>query len=280
MSDPFVSCEWLAERLDDPTVIVLEVSALRPDEADYLTGHIPGAHHQWWKTLCWDDTDRQFPAPEVMAARLGALGVGDADTLVLVGAPIQFATYVYWVLTMTGQEHGVKVLDGGRLAWVTRALPMTTEVPPARPPAVRTVGVEDGTSRLGRDAVLAGLGQPGRALLDLRSDEEYNAERVSPTIWAIDHGAERAGRIPGALHLFYGRLLNEDETLRSPEELRSAFASVGVDGDEEVVTYCRLSHRASLGWLILTRILDHPNTRVYDGSWTEWGSMVGMPIER
>jgi thiosulfate/3-mercaptopyruvate sulfurtransferase len=280
LSDPFVSPDWLAVNLADESVVVLEVSAAVPDAAEYRDAHIPGAHHQWWKALCWDESDREFPDPEVMAERLGNLGVGDDDTLVLVGAPIQFAAYAYWVLTMTGQARGVKILDGGRLAWANRGLPMTSDVPPPRPAQTRRAGSEDRSSRLGRDAVLGGLHEEGRALLDLRSDEEFTGQRVSPTWYAVDHGAERTGRIPGARHLFYGRLLNDDETLRPVDELRDAFASVGVTGAEEVVTYCRLSHRASLGWLILTRVLDHPDTKVYDGSWTEWGSMVGMPVER
>lgn len=280
MPGPFVSCDWLQEHLDDDDLVVLEVSFVSPEQAEYFDGHIPGAHYAWWKDISWDETERQFPGSAEMAARLGALGVGDDTTLVLVGAPVQFATYVYWALTLAGQEGNVLILDGGRLGWAERGLPMTTEIPPHRLPASRSVGVDDATSRLGRDDVVANLGRDGRVLVDLRSDEEYNGERVSPTTAPMDHGAERAGHIPGAVHLHYTRLLNDDETLKPIDEIRREFASVGVNGDEEVVAYCRLSHRASLGWLILTRLLDHPDVKVYDGSWTEWGSMVGMPIER
>ncbi len=138
--------------------------------------------------------------------------------------------------------------------------------------------MQDG--RVGRDDVLAGLGDAKRVIVDLRSAEEFAGERVAPTTAPYDHGAERAGHIPGARHLPHDRLLAPDGTFLGPEELESAFESIGADDDSDVVTYCRLSHRASLGWFALTRLSNRKNVRVYDGSWTEWGSMVGMPVER
>jgi thiosulfate/3-mercaptopyruvate sulfurtransferase len=122
----------------------------------------------------------------------------------------------------------------------------------------------------------------GTVILDLRSPEEYSGERVSPydLVGTVDHGAERSGRIPGARHLYYRDLLRDDHTLRPREEIRAALAERGVGPDDRVIAYCRLSHRASLGWLALTEVAGHRSVQVYDGSWTEWGSMVGMPIER
>jgi thiosulfate/3-mercaptopyruvate sulfurtransferase len=135
--------------------------------------------------------------------------------------------------------------------------------------------------RLGRDNVRAGLGKPGRGILDVRTPEEYSGERVME-YGQFDHGAERGGRIPGAKHLFFREILNDDDTFKAPEEIRAAIARAGTDPAalDELVIYCRLSHRASLVWFALTYLLGAGNAYIYDGSWTEWGSIVGFPVER
>lgn len=277
---PLVSTDWLAEHLDDPAVVIVECAAAGPDTAEYFSvGHIPGAHYAWWKDLCWHETDRQFPTADVLARRLEAFGMSDDHTLVLVGDTIQFATYPFWVMEMVGLSHLAKVLDGGRQIWMAENRPTTTDLPARPSPGVVTPGTADSGSRVGRDDVLAHLDDPGRVLLDMRSDEEYNAERVSPTKWQVDHGAERKGRIPGARHLYYERLLDEQGRFRSPDDLRAEFDGEGATPDVDAVTYCRLSHRASLGWFCATKLAGRNNFRVYDGSWTEWGSIVGVPIE-
>jgi len=275
-----VSPDWLGAHLDDPDVVIVEVSFYHPDTAAWFNGHISGSQYVWWKDLCWEDDVRQFPAADVMADRLGRLGVGDDSTLVLVGDPIQFATYAYWVLAMTGFEHLAVVLDGGHLAWESTGRPLThapSVLPtPDRPTAGRPVA----DARIGRDDVLAGLDDDGFMLVDLRSAEEFRGERVAPLTAPFDHGAERKGHIPGARHLAHERLLTPAGAFLDANGIRAAFAGVGVGSDGEVVTYCRLSHRASLAWFALTRLAGRDDVRVYDGSWTEWGSMVGMPIER
>jgi thiosulfate/3-mercaptopyruvate sulfurtransferase len=275
-----VSPSWLERRLGDPGFVLLEVSFYPPDKAAWFRGHIPGSRYVYWKDLCWHDTDRQFPEPAVMAQRLGRLGVDDDSTVVLIGDTIQFATYAYWVISMTGLEERAVVLDGGHRTWEEQGHPMTMDESLPPEPRRLSVGVSDLTSRVGRDDVFAGLSDPGRTLVDLRSDEEYRGERVAPLTAPFDHGAERSGHIPGARHLYHERLLREDGTFRSRAEIEAEFASVGAGPDQEVVTYCRLSHRASLGWFALTRLGERDNVKVYDGSWTEWGSMVGMPVER
>jgi thiosulfate/3-mercaptopyruvate sulfurtransferase len=135
--------------------------------------------------------------------------------------------------------------------------------------------------RLGRDEVRAGLGKPGRLLLDVRSPEEYSGERVMEYP-KFDHGAERAGRIPGAVHLYYKNLLNDDDSYKSPTELRAIFDRIGATPEKagEIVCYCRLSHRATLTWVAMKHILGYENVKIYDGSWTEWGSIVGFPVEK
>ena len=275
-----VSPEWLETHLDDPDVVIVEVSFYLPDKAAWFDGHIRGSRYVWWKDFCWADDVRQFPAAEVMADRLGELGVGDDSTLVLVGDPIQFATYAYWVLAMVGFEHLAVVLDGGHLAWETAGRPLT-DAPTLEPVlASPTPGEPVLDARIGRDEVLAGLDSDLRTLVDLRSVEEFEGERVAPLTAPFDHGAERKGHIPGARHLPHDRLLTPDGRFLDTAGIRTAFGDVGVRAEGEVVTYCRLSHRASLAWFALTRLAGRQDVRVYDGSWTEWGSMVGMPIER
>jgi thiosulfate/3-mercaptopyruvate sulfurtransferase len=273
-----VSTAWLEEHLADPSVVIFEVSIDPPESAAYFTGHVPGALFVYWKDLVWHDTDRQCATPDVLAERLGERGVGDDTTVALIGDPFQFAPYTYWVMTMGGQEERCRLVDGGRRAWLAHGRPLTTEIPEVEPRRLAP-GVADQRSRVGRDEVLAGLGVPGRVLIDLRSPEEYRGERVSPPWVEFDHGAERRGHIPGAHNLFVDELLQDDGTLLPPDRLRERFDELPLDTADEIVTYCRLSHRGSLGWFVLTRILGRDNVRVYDGSWTEWGSMVGMPVE-
>lgn len=279
MNRPLVSTQWLADHLDDPGVVILELSIDPLDQAAYGSGHIPGAHFVYWKDLLWHDSDREFPSPEVLAERLRALGVSDTTTVALVGDPFQFAAYAYWVMTMSGQEGRCRLVDGGRRTWVAEQRPLTTQIPEA-PVGNLTPGAVDSGPRIGRDEVRAGLGPGGPLLIDMRSPEEYRGERVSPPWLAFDHGAERRGHIPGARNLFIDNVLTDTGTLLPPDELRERFEAVGVTDHTEIVTYCRLSHRGSLAWFILTRLLHEPNVRVYDGSWTEWGSIVGFPVEQ
>ncbi|MCH9038531.1 MAG: sulfurtransferase [Chloroflexi bacterium] len=276
-----VSCQWLADHLGDPNVRIIEVSSSQSD-AKYRESHLPGSAWWNWKDACWHATDREFATPEEMARRLGAIGVGPDTTVVLVGDPVQYGTYAFWALTMAGHRD-VRLLDGARTRWTAEGRPLETTLPSFSavqypPPAADT------SSRVGRDDVRAKLGQPGRLILDVRSPEEYSGERVSPAsmMGGVDHGAERTGRIPGAVHLFYKDLLNDDDTFLPADQLRAIFAGAGVtdDSSDEVVVYCRLSHRATLAWVAMKHILGMGNVRIYDGSWTEWGSIVGFPIER
>jgi thiosulfate/3-mercaptopyruvate sulfurtransferase len=175
----------------------------------------------------------------------------------------------------------VRVLDGGKEHWAGAGLPLTKAATVTTPVEPRAYGAVDTSSIIGRDEVLRALESGSHTILDFRSPEEYSGERVSPNEMpgGVDHGAERKGRIPTARHLYYGDLLRDDATLRPAGEIASALASRGTSLDDPIIAYCRLSHRASLGWLALTE-LGAKNVQVYDGSWTEWGSIVGMPIER
>tara|TARA_B100000315_G_scaffold161555_1_gene150041 strand:+ start:1636 stop:2475 length:840 start_codon:yes stop_codon:yes gene_type:complete len=279
MTSPIVSTDWLTDRLLDPSIKVIEVSAKKGEEAGYAESHIPGAINFWWKDLCWHETDRQFVTPEQLAERLGAVGISDEDRLVLYGEPVQYGTYAFWALTMAGHPN-LLVLDGGRTKWLAEDRPATNSVPETEP-VEYIVQQPNEWMRLGRDNIRDNLSQDGRLLLDMRSPEEYSGERVME-LGQFDHGAERGGRIPGARHLFFKELINDDDTFKSADELKAKFDGVGADPSkvDEIVCYCRLSHRATLAWTAMTYILGYEGVKIYDGSWTEWGSIVGFPVEK
>ncbi len=274
-----VSTNWLEDHLDDPSVVVLEVGIEPAGHPRYAAGQLPGAFFVYWKDLLWHEFDREFASPETMAQRLAELGVGEESTVALVGDPFQFGAYAYWVMTMTGQGDRARLVNGGRKTWIAESRPMVEDsAEPA--PSQLAPGNPDWSSRVGRDEVLAGLDTQGRLLLDMRSPEEYRGERVSPSWVEFDNGAERKGHIPGARHLFFEDLLDDKGSLLPADQLRARFEAEGAADADEIITYCRLSHRGSLAWFILTRLLGYTNVRVYDGSWTEWGSIVGFPVAR
>jgi thiosulfate/3-mercaptopyruvate sulfurtransferase len=278
-ASPLVSTAWLEDHLADPDLRILEICNVRDDKT-YHEGHIPGALWLFWKTACWHETDREFVSPAAMAKLFGGLGIGSQSTVVLYGDPVQYGSYAFWAFTMAGHRN-LKLLDGGRRKWVMEKRPLSRTVP--RFAAVAYPPPKPDTSmRVGRDDVRAHLREPQRLLLDVRSPEEYSGKRVSEYSFAVDHGAERTGRIPGAVHLYFKELLNEDDSFKSPEQLRQGFAGAGIAPEKynDVVCYCRLSHRATIAWVALSQILGNKNIKIYDGSWTEWGSIVGFPVEK
>jgi thiosulfate/3-mercaptopyruvate sulfurtransferase len=279
VSSPLVSTAWLEEHLSDPDLRIIEICSLRDDKT-YHEGHIPGAMWVYWKSACWQDSDREFVTPAQMAKLFGSMGIGPQTTVVLYGDPVQYGSYGYWAFTMAGHKN-LRLLDGGRRKWVLEGRPMSRNVQ-SFPPVDYPTPTGASAMRVGRRNIRDNLGQSKRLLLDLRSPEEYTGKRVSEYSFAVDHGAERTGRIPGAVHLYFKELLNEDDSFKSSEELRHVLAGAGVAPEkfDDVVCYCRLSHRATIAWIALTNILGHPNIKIYDGSWTEWGSIVGYPIEK
>ena len=223
-SPKLVSPSWLLERLDDPAIIVLEISS-DPEAKAYLKGHIPGAIFSFWKDLLWHETDREFVSSSELSSRLGEIGVSTDSTLVICGDPVQYGTYALWVMTMAGVKD-VRILDGSRTRWINDGNPLETEGFSREP-------IDNGSldpsiaTRIGRDEVLQKINNTDTVLLDVRSPEEYRGERVSPP-GGFDHGAERKGRIPGAVHLFFRELLNDDDTFISKEKLERKFSEVGV----------------------------------------------------
>lgn len=269
-----VSTEWLKANLEDPDIRVVEVSSIR--EQTYDDGHIPGAILWPWRESLWDSTTRDFVGPGDFSELMMRSGIGPETTIVLYSSMCQFATYALWTCIRGGHEK-VRILNGSRTLWEKENQPLSAEVPEITRSEYPVRDVNE-RWRIGRDDLLSGLGKPGRVILDGRTDDEYNGLRVKP-LPGLDHGAERKGHIPGARHLYFRELLNEDDTFKTAEELEQLFNSRGADSSKEIISYCRLSHRATLLWFTAKYLLGYPNVRSYDGSWTEWGSMVGMPIE-
>jgi len=279
VSPALVRADWLEDHLSDPDLRIIEVCSL-PGNKTYQQGHIPGAMWVYWKAACWHQTDREFVTPAAMARLFGGMGISPQSTVVLYGDPVQYGSYAFWAFTMAGHSN-LRLLDGGRRKWVTDRRPLSSAVPRF---AAVAYPEPAGTSsmRVGRRNVRENLQNPRRLLLDVRSPEEYTGKRVSDYSFPVDHGAERTGRIPGAVHLYFKELLNDDDTFKPPEQLRSVLAAASVlpEKFDDVVCYCRLSHRATMAWIAMTEILGHTNIKIYDGSWTEWGSIVGYPIEK
>jgi thiosulfate/3-mercaptopyruvate sulfurtransferase len=269
---------WLSAHLDDPDVRIIEIAGMGQEQMQaYRSGHVPGALGWEWKTMLWDTHARDFPDPQTFASRLGEAGIGNDTLVVFYGEPVQFGIYAWWAFRYCGHSN-VKVLDGGRERWQTERGQLTSDTSalPA-PKAYRPVGRRE-HMRTGRDDVIAALGT-STVILDGRSLPEFRGERVGAP-GHPDTGALRYGRIPGARHLMFEALLNADKSFKSSEEIRGVVEERGARSDASIITYCRMSHRATVLYFALTELLAYPNVRVYDGSWTEWGNLVGVPVER
>ncbi|MBI4194810.1 MAG: sulfurtransferase [Betaproteobacteria bacterium] len=270
---------WLAERGNDPGVKLIEIAGMGQDEMQaYRAGHVPGAVCWKWKEMLWDERMRDFPAPADFARRLGAAGIDNDTSVVLYGEGVQFGVYAWWTFRYCGHDK-VFVLDGARARWANEGRGLVTDVPPAAKPVEYRQVARREPMRIGYLEVLARLGKPEPVLLDGRTPEEYRGERVNGP-GSPDYGALRYGRIPGAKHLYFEELLNEDRSFKPVADLRRLVEARGATTDKELITYCRMSHRASLLYFALTELLGYKKVRMYDGSWTEWGNLVGVPVER
>jgi thiosulfate/3-mercaptopyruvate sulfurtransferase len=274
-----VTPEWLESHLGDPGLRLIEVAGLWPtDLAAYGEGHLPGAASWKWKEALWDDTVRDFPSPDEFARRLGAAGIGNDTTVVVYGEDVQFGIYAWWVFRYCGHRN-VHLLDGGRYRWKAERRKLTTDLPPVPAPTLYRPMPRDETMRILRDEVASLLGNPGVVILDARSPEEFRGERVGGP-GGPDVGAMRYGRIPGARPLHFVDLLDGNKAFRPAAEIKAMLDERGIKPARQAIAYCRLSHRASVAYFALAQLLGWENVRVYDGSWTEWGNLVGAPIER
>jgi thiosulfate/3-mercaptopyruvate sulfurtransferase len=271
-----VSTDWLDEHRDDPGLVVVESDE---DVLLYETGHIPGAVKVDWHTELNDQLIRDYRDPESFAQLLSDKGVSRGDTIVFYGDNFNWwAAYALWVFSLFGHEE-VRLLDGGRQKWVTEGRAMTTDVDAREPTRYPVVDRVDAPIRAFRDDVFEHLETRG-PLIDVRSPEEYSGELLHMPAYPQE-GALRGGHIPGAASVPWKTAANDDGTFRSRDELEAIYESgVGLSADDDVITYCRIGERSSHTWFALTHLLGFPTVRNYDGSWTEWGNLVGAPIER
>jgi thiosulfate/3-mercaptopyruvate sulfurtransferase len=271
-----VSTEWLADHLADPSVVVVESDE---DVLLYETGHIPGAIKVDWHADLNDSVVRDYLDPGAFAALMERKGIAPDSTIVFYGDNFNWwATYALWVFSLFGHQD-VRLLDGGRAKWIAEQRPFTTE-PVTRAATVYPVPVRDDSAiRAFLPDALAHAGAR-KPLVDVRSPEEFRGERLHMADYP-NEGALRGGHIPGAKSVPWKRAANEDGSFRSADELRSIYLDEqGLSPDDEVITYCRIGERSSHTWFVLTHLLGFPRVRNYDGSWTEYGNAVRVPIER
>jgi thiosulfate/3-mercaptopyruvate sulfurtransferase len=273
-SDALVETEWLQAHLDDPSVRVVEVDE---DVTAYATGHIPGAVRWSWQTDLRAAVGRDFVDQEGLTGLLRAAGVSAGTTVVLyAGNNNWFAAYAYWLLKYLGFD-AVKLLNGGRKKWELEARPLTDEVPSYARGTVSVNTPVRSELRAFRSQVLARRGHA--AFIDVRSPEEYRGEKLAPDHLPQEQ-SQVPGHIPGAANIPWSKAANEDGTFRSADHLRALYEAAGVTGDKEVIAYCRIGERSAHTWFALTELLGYPDVKNYDGSWTEYGSLVGVPVEK
>ena len=269
-----VGADWAQQHLSDPGVRFVEVDV---DTSAYEQSHIPGAVAWNWTSQLSDGVRRDIISREALAALLSSSGIGQDTHIVLYGDNNNwFAAWAYWQLKLHGWQQ-VSILNGGRRYWVDNGLPVTVDVPTYAATAV-TVGEVDPTLRAFRDDVLTRLGDPGLALVDVRSPAEFNGEVIAPP--GMSETAQRAGRIPGATSAPWAQTVNEDGTFKDADALAAHYAAKGVTPDKDVIAYCRIGERSSHSWFVLHELLGYQHVKNYDGSWTEYGSLINVPIEK
>jgi thiosulfate/3-mercaptopyruvate sulfurtransferase len=270
-----VTTEWLADHLDDENVAVAEVDE---NPSLYEEGHIRGAVKLHWREDLQDQVERDLIEKDQFEQLLGSLGISNDTTVVVYGDRNNwFAAYAYWYLRIYG--HGdVRILDGGRQKWIDEGRELTTDVP-SRSPATYQASDRDESIRAYRDAVRQSLGDETMALVDVRSPQEYAGDLIAPPGYEQE-GAQRAGHIPTAQSIPWAQAVNDDGTFKSADELRQLYESKGVTDGKAVTAYCRIGERSAHTWFVLRELLGYPDVRNYDGSWTEWGNLVDVPIEK
>jgi thiosulfate/3-mercaptopyruvate sulfurtransferase len=276
MADVLVTTEWLAAHLGDDNLVVAEVDE-NPDL--YEDGHIAGAVKLHWRDDLQDPIERDIIEKAEFERLMGSRGIGNDTSVVLYGDKNNwFAAYAYWYLKIYGHAD-VRILDGGRQKWIDEGRDLTTDAP-VPVSASYTAKEADESIRVRRDNVLQGLENGGgRALVDVRSPQEYSGELMAPPGYEQE-GASRTGHIPSAQSIPWAQAVRDDGTFKSPDELRELYGAKGVTPEKEVLAYCRIGERSAHTWFVLRELLDYPDVKNYDGSWTEWGNLVDVPIER
>lgn len=274
-SDVLVDADWVENHLDDPGVVLVEVDE---DTTAYDKGHITNAVKIDWKKDLQDPVRRDFVDRRGFEQLLSERGISNDDTVVLYGGNNNwFAAYAYWYLKIYGHQD-VRIVDGGRTKWIDDGREVTTDVP-RREQAQYTAAERDESIRTYRDAVKQGIGEQTKALVDVRSPQEYAGDLIAPPGYEQE-GAQRGGHIPTAQSIPWAQAVRDDGTFKTADELRRLYESKGVTPDKEVTAYCRIGERSAHTWFVLRELLGYGQVKNYDGSWTEWGNLVDVPIER
>jgi thiosulfate/3-mercaptopyruvate sulfurtransferase len=269
-----VETEWLEGHLDDPDIRVIEVDE---DTAAYEKGHVRGAVGWNWSTDLHTKVGRDYVSRQELSDLLSRAGVGDGTTVVLYGGNNNwFAAYAYWILKLRGFD-AVRLLNGGRKKWELESRELTQDLPSYQGTGITLTGPEREDIRALRDAVLAKLGDA--VYVDVRSPEEFRGEKLAPDHLPQEQ-AQVPGHIPGAANIPWVKAANDDGTFKPADELRALYEAEGVTSTKEVIAYCRIGERSSHTWFALTELLGYTNVKNYDGSWTEYGSLVGVPVEK
>jgi thiosulfate/3-mercaptopyruvate sulfurtransferase len=277
-----VETAWLADHLNDPGQRIVEANE---DILLYEQGHIAGAVKLDWTADLQDPVVRDFIGPEAFAALCGRLGIANDTTVIFYGDRNNWwAAYAYWFFSVMGHTR-LKILNGGRKKWIDEGRPLTRAVPSVTP-VTYTPQTPRPEYRAFRDDVLAHIGyeghrpvRPGLPLVDVRSPGEYSGQLLHMPEYPQE-GAQRGGHIPGAASIPWARAANEDATFKLAAELRQLYGAQGITPDKDIIVYCRIGERSSHTWFVLHELLGFPRVRNYDGSWTEWGNVVGLPIEK
>lgn len=272
--EALVSVDWLAKHLGEPGLAVVESDE---DVLLYDVGHIPGAVKIDWHLDLNDPVTRDYVDGKGFSKLMERAGISRDTTVVIYGDKSNWwAAYALWVFKLFGHED-VRLLDGGRAAWIESGREITREVAPVTPSEYPVVVRDDSTIRAFRDDVLAHFGNP---LLDIRSPQEYSGERTHMPDYPQE-GALRAGHIPTAVSVPWARAVQEDQTFKRRADLEAIYqVEKGLKSDQSVIAYCRIGERSSHSWFVLKYLLGFENVRNYDGSWTEWGNLVGVPIHK
>ena len=270
-----VSTEWAAQHLNDPKVRLVEVDV---DTSAYDQGHISGAAGWNWQTQLQDNVRRDLITKQALDQLLGRSGISNDTTILLYGDNNNwFAAYALWQLKYYGHKDA-RLINGGRKKWVEEKRPLTTE-PPKITPATYHASAPDESIRARKEDVFAVVENRNHGrLVDVRSVDEFTGKIIAPP--GMSETAQRAGHIPSAANVPWAQAANEDGTFKSADQLQQLYGSKGVDGKDEVIAYCRIGERSSHTWFVLKYLLGYDRVKNYDGSWTEWGNLVGAPIEK
>ena len=275
-SNVLVSTQWINDHLKDPKVRIIEVD-YNPSTS-YMLGHIPGAVLFDWKLELVDSTKRDIISKEVFEDLVQKAGINN-DTILIVYGDFKnwFAAFAFWIFKYYGY-HDIRLMNGSRKKWFEEDRPFSLDIPAYSRGAFKASGPNKGI-RVFMDYVKESIGSQSRVLVDVRTNDEYEGKTLAPSEYSSEYG-QVGGHIPGAVNVPWSRMVCDDGTFKSAEELRKIYESQNITPDKEVITYCGIGERASFTWFVLKYLLGYPNVKSYDGSWLEWGNSLGNPIEK